>query len=173
MANRRAIVITGPVGSGKTTVMATLTDLMEEHNIPCAGIDMDHLRWFSPKQPGDPFGGEVGRQNLAFMAANYRTVGISTLFIADVVEQENDKSALQAALPDFEVQVFRLRVPMELINQRLKQRESEDRLSWYLDRAPELEQIMDDANVGDVIIEVGERNPREVAAEIARRLALI
>lgn len=170
---RRAIVITGPVGSGKTTVMAVLTELLEERNMPCAGIDMDHLRWFFPKQPGDPFGGEVGRQHLSYMAASYRSLGIPILFIADVIEQDNDKSALQLALPDFEVVVIRLRVPMKLINQRLRQRESNERLQWYLDRAPELEQIMSDANVGDIVIGVGERTPREVAAEIARRLGLI
>ena len=83
MQNRQAIVITGPVGSGKTTVMAAITEIMQEQNQSCAGIDMDHLRWFFPKQPGDPFGGDVGRKNLAFLAADYRSIGIPVLAIAD------------------------------------------------------------------------------------------
>lgn len=171
--NRKAIVITGPVGSGKSTIMATLTDLLEEREIPNAGIDMDHLRWFYPKAPGDPFGGEIGRKNLAFVAANYRSLGISTLILADVVEHENSKQELQAALPDYPIEVVRLKVPMHLIEERLKVRESPEHLQWYLNRAPELERIMEDAAVGDVVIEVGKRSPREVGEKILLKLNLI
>lgn len=170
---RRALIITGPVGSGKTTVMAALTELLEKHHKPCAGIDMDHFRWFFPKQPGDPFGGEVGRQHLAFIAGNYRSLGIPTLAIADVVENEDGRQKMVETLPDFEVQVIRLRVPMDLIEKRLRIREQNEHLNWYLDRAPELERIMDMGKVGDVVIDVGERAPEEVAAEIARRYGLI
>lgn len=173
LPQRYAFVITGPVGSGKSSVMAELTGLLEQHNKPSAGIDMDHLRWFFPKQPGDPFGGNVGRQNLAFIAANYRALGIPTLVIADVIENEEGRKRMVDALPDFDLQVIRLRVPLELIEKRLRQRESSENLQWYLDRAPELERIMDARNVGDVVIDVGERPAREVAAEIARRYGLI
>lgn len=170
---RYAFVITGPVGSGKTSVMAALTELLEKHNKPSAGIDMDHLRWFFPKQPGDPFGGNVGRQNLGFIAANYRTLGIPVLAIADVIENEEGRQRMIETLPDFDLQVIRLRVPMELIERRLRERESHETIQWYLNRAPELERIMDAQNVGDVIIEVGERIAAEVAVEIARRYRLI
>ena len=170
---RHAFIITGPVGSGKTSVMAALTELLEQHNKPSAGIDMDHLRWFFPKQPGDPFGGHVGRQNLAFIAANYRSLGIPVLAIADVVENEQGRQQMVEALPDYNVQVVRLRVPMHLIEKRLRHREQNEHLHWYLDRAPELEQIMDERNVGDFVVDVGERSAQEVAAEIARRYGLI
>lgn len=173
MENRHAVIITGPVGSGKTTVMAALTEILEEQNKPCAGIDMDHLRWFFPKQPGDPFGGEVGRKNLAFLAANYRSVGVPVLAIADLVAKETDRQKLVNALPDFTVHVIRLSVPMELVEQRLRERETMERLPWYLDRAPKLERMMDDRNVGDIVIDVGERPARDVATEIARRLQLL
>lgn len=170
---RRAFIITGPVGSGKTTVMAALTELLEKHNQPNAGIDMDHFRWFFPKQPGDPFGGEVGRQHLAFIAANYRSLGIPTLAIADVIENEEGRQKMVETLPDYDVQVIRLRVPMDLIEKRLRIREQNEHLNWYLDRAPELERLMNTGNIGDVVIDVGERTPEEVAAEIARRFRLL
>lgn len=170
---RYALIITGPVGSGKTTVMAALTELLEKHNQPSAGIDMDNLRWFFPKQPGDPFGGFVGRQHLAFIAANYRALGIPVLAIADVIENEEGRQQMVETLPDYEVQVIRLRVPMELIEKRLRVREKDEHLHWYLERAPELERIMDTRNVGDVVIDVGARPASEVAAEIARRFGLI
>lgn len=171
--HRQAIIITGPVGAGKTTVMATLADVLEQHSQPVAAIDMDMLRWFYPRQPGDPFGGFVGRQHLAFMAANYRTLGISTLVVADVIENYHDREAMVEALPGFTVQVIRLQVPMDLIDQRLRQRDSGEHLQWCLERAPELQHIMEAANVGDTVIDVGTRTPWEIANEIARRLGLI
>lgn len=172
-SNFGAIIITGPVGSGKTSVMAELTQLLEQHNKPVAGIDMDHLRWFFPRPVSDPFGGCVGRQHLAFMAANYHAIGIPTLVVADVIENEAGRQQMIEALPDFPVTVVRLRVSMNLIEQRLRHRESPETLAWYLARAPELERIMDDNSIGDVVIDVGERTAREVAAEIARRLGLL
>lgn len=171
--NRRAIVVTGPVGAGKSTIMATLTDLLEEHGIPNAGVDMDHLRWFYPRQDGDPFGGEIGRKHLAYVVSSYREMGINTLVIADVTENEGDKATLQSALDGFPVVVVRLKVSMDLIAQRLTVRESEENLQWYLDRAPQLERIMEEASVGDLIIDVGERNPRQIAEDIATQLNLI
>lgn len=170
---RYALIITGPVGSGKTSVMTALTELLEKHNKPAAGIDMDHLRWFFPRPAGDPFGSAVGRQHLAFMAANYRSLGIPVLAIADVIENETGRQKMAETLPDYEVQVIRLRVPMELIEQRLRLRESPETLEWYLHRAPELERILDTNQVGDYIVDVGERPVQEVAAEIARRYGLI
>lgn len=168
-----AIVITGPVGAGKTTIMSSLTSLLEEQFQPCAGVDMDHLRWFYPKEPGDHFGGAIGRKHLAYLAASYRSLGIPVLVIADVVEHDNDRRAMAAALEGYDLHVVRLRVPMHLLENRLRQRESEENLPWYLNRAPELERIMNDANVGDTIIDVGERDPRDVAVEIAERLHLL
>lgn len=169
----QAILITGPVGSGKTSVMTALTVLLEKHNRPAAGIDMDHLRWFFPRPPKDPFGSEVGRQHLAFMAANYRSLGIPVLAIADVIEHEEDRQKMVEALPDYDLHVIRIHVPLHLVEQRLRVRESPETLNWYLNRAEELEQIMEINSVGDWVIDVGERTPHEVAAEIARRYGLI
>lgn len=173
MENRHAVIVTGPVGSGKTTVMATLTEILEEHNKSCAGIDMDHLRWFFPKLPGHPYGGQVGRKNLAFLAANYRSVGVNVLAIADLIPGMEDQKKLVKALPDFNVHVIRLSVPMELVERRLRERESLERLPWYLDRAPKMERMMDARNLGDIVIDVGERTARDVATEIAERLNLL
>lgn len=173
MENRHAVIVTGPVGSGKTTVMASLTEILEEHHKSCAGIDMDHLRWFFPKQPGHPYGGEVGRKNLAFLAGNYRSVGVNVLAIADLIPGKEDRDKLVKALPDFNVHVIRLSVPMELVEKRLRERESLERLPWYLDRAPKMERMMDARNVGDIVIDVGERAARDVATEIAQRLDLL
>lgn len=168
-----AIVITGPVGVGKSTVMAALTQLLEDQDRACAGIDMDYLRWFYPKEPDDRFRTAVGYKHLAFMAASYRSLGIPVLVIADVVEHASGRQALADAMNGYDLHIVRLRVPMHLLAERLRQRESAETLPWYLHRAPELEQIMNDADIGDTIIEVGARTAQEVACEIAQRLNLL
>lgn len=173
MSRGLAIIITGTVGVGKTTTMAALTAYLEDHGVSCAGIDMDALRWFYPHPEGDRFGSSVGRKHLAYLAASYHELGIPLLVLADVVEQENDRSALAAAMPQYDVHVVRLRLGLDAVADRLRQREDPERLAWYVHRAPELEAIQDEAGVGDTIINIGDRSPREIANLLADQLHLL
>lgn len=173
MDRGRAIIITGTVGVGKTTTMAALTAYLEDHDVPCAGIDMDALRWFYPHPEGDRFGSAVGRKHLAYLAASYHELGIPLIVLADVVEHDNDRDALVAAMPQFDVHVVRLRLGMDAVLAQLRQREAPERLPWYLHRAPELEAIQDAANVGDTIIDIGDRTPGEIAELIVDKLRLL
>ncbi|MCA9834211.1 MAG: zeta toxin family protein [Thermomicrobiales bacterium] len=170
---QRAIVITGPVGAGKTSTMWALADLLQAHDLSCAGIDMDTLRRYHPQPSDDPFGNRLGRKHLAFMAASYFGAGIERVILADVVETTDDREALALAMGDPGLIVVRLRVPMDTLRQRLHGRESAERLPWYLNRAVELEEILDANAIGDLIVEVTEQPPHHVAHEIAARLGLI
>lgn len=171
----RAIVITGPVGAGKSTIAAVLSDLLEEHEIPHGMIDVDYVRWCYPAPPEDRFHSSLGRKNTAAVAANYREAGARVIVLADVVEHQEQRAEYEMAIPDAEVSIVRLRVPMELIAERLRvrQQDSEASLEWHLRRAPELEAIMSERKIGDLVIDVGRRAPQEVASEIAMRLGLI
>lgn len=173
MSRGRAIIITGTVGVGKTTTMAALTGWLEDLGVSCAGIDMDALRWFYPHPEGDRFGSAIGRKHLAYLAASYHELGIPLIVLADVVERENDRSALAAAMPQYDVHVVRLRLGMDAVSMRLRQREDPERVDWYLQRAPELEAIQDDAEVGDTVIDIDDRSPREIAVEIATVMRLV
>lgn len=166
----KAIIITGSVGSGKTTTMGALTELLEDRNISCAGIDMDYLRWFHPHAPGDRFGTSVGLKHLSLLAESYCELGIPLLILADVIE--DSVAAHQLALPDYDVTVVRLHVPVEEMHARLRQRESPQRVAWYLDRAIELQTIQDENEIGDVQIQVGDQSPEQVAREIDLLLGL-
>ncbi|MCO5229338.1 MAG: hypothetical protein M9934_13800 [Thermomicrobiales bacterium] len=173
MDRGRAIIITGTVGVGKTTTMAALTAYLEDHDVSCAGIDMDALRWFYPHPEGDRFGSSVGRKHLAYLAASYHELGIPLIVLADVVEHENDHRALAAAMPQYDIHVIRLRLGMDAVVDRLRQREDPERLAWYLHRAPELEAIQDDAGVGNMVIDIADHSPREIAMLIADNLHLL
>lgn len=167
------LVITGPVGAGKSTVAAALSALLERRDVRHAMIDQDHLRWIFPNPPGDPFAAAFGYRNLAAIWPNYRAAGIECLILADVVESRDQVAAYERAMPAAAVTVIRLDVPMALIIQRLERRERPGTIEWYRDRAPELQGIMERNGVADLVIAVGERTPEAVAHEIAVRRGVV
>ncbi len=75
-----------------------------------------------------------------------------------------------AAMPGTRVTVVRLVVPIPLVLERLDGRETGESLAWSQHRAPELHGIQERARVGDVVIDVGQRSPGEVAEEIMQRM---
>lgn len=170
MHRLQAIVITGPVGAGKTTTAMALSELLEQRDISCAMVDMDQLRWFHPRSPGDRFGSEVGFRHLDAMASTYRELQIPIFIIADVIETGVERH--QRAMPGYDVTVVRLDVDIENMHARLRQRETNDTYAWYENRAIELAGIMERNGIGDVVIRVHDETPQQVAQEIAERLGL-
>ena len=165
-----AIVITGPVGAGKTTTAMALAEMLEHGDISCAMVDMDQLRWFHPTPQGDPFGGVVGRKHVKYMAQTWRELGIPTVILADVIETSAGKQDLADALYGYELMVVRLNVGMDRLHARLRNRETERQIGWHLNRAQELQDIMIRNGVGDIVVDVEDENPEQVAAKIADRL---
>lgn len=171
MPTPTAIVITGPVGAGKTTTSMALAELLEHRDISCAMVDMDQLRWFHPTPKGDPFGSTVGHHHLEAMATTYRELNIPTFIIADVIETDTKRH--EKSLAGFDVIVVRLNVSMERLHDRLRKRETERQIAWHLNRAQELQDIMFANGIGDIVIDVADENPEQVAETIARELNLI
>jgi adenylylsulfate kinase len=162
------IVITGPVGIGKTAVSSAMSDLLIAANEPHALIDMDHLRMSFPRPPEDRFHMALGLRNLAALWANYRAAGAECLLLADVVESQADADAYRAAVPSAEVTVVRLLASRETLWSRLARRESGESLRWHQNRAVELAALMDKEAISDVLVETDEKTIPEVADEILR-----
>lgn len=167
------IVITGTVGVGKSTVMRALSEALEARGIRHAAIDQDALRMVHPYPDGEPFGATVGYRNLAAIWPNLVGYDVRLMIIADVVEDmASSCAAYVAAMPGARVTVIRLVVPIPLILRRLERRESGAGLEWHQRRAPELHGIQERENVGDLVINVGERPPHKIAEEIMGKLEL-
>lgn len=167
------VVITGPVGVGKSTVARALTDLLAEHAVRTAMVDMDYLRWLYPAHPDDRFSAYLGFRNLAAIWPNLLEAGASCVVLADVVEDMAQRETYKHLMPGSVVTIVRLNVPLDLVAQRLANRETGADLEWSLHRAPELQEIMERVGVGDLILDVGSRLPQAVATEIAHHLTLI
>ena len=163
----RALLITGTVGSGKTSVADALGDLLAEDKVANAVIDVDWLRRSWPCPPGDPFNGGITLRNLHAVARNYIETGVLRLVLAGVIESRAERDAYRAAL-GVPLAVCRLRVELRTVRQRLARRHADDAdwLRWHLDRSGELERILQRARVEDVAVGATENSVREVAQAV-------
>lgn len=159
------LIVTGPVGVGKTAVAAAISDQLEDAGVPHGMVDADQLRWCYPAPPGDRFRVALGLRNLAAVWANYRAEGAQRLVLADVVEDRSGVDRYQDAVPGAEIIVVRLRASLATIERQVRGRETGASLDWHLHRAAELTEIMDQNQVGDLLIETDGKPVDVIARE--------
>jgi predicted kinase len=164
------LVVTGPIGVGKTTVSQQLGSLLSAREIPHTVIDMDWLRDTWPQPADDRFNARLGFRNLADVARNSRAAGSGRFVIADVVESRRDHGRYREAIPGASVTVVRLTVDTAENRARIARRANGDDDPWEVERAAELVRIMEDNDVADLIIDTTGRPPGAIAREIATHL---
>ena len=166
----RVIVITGPVGSGKSTTAWALHGMLADERIPTALIDMDFLRCAWPQVT--EWNHQLGYDNFAAIAVNHQAIGVRCFIVADVVESLAQRAGYERAVPGAAVTIVRLDVPLDVIEKRLHNRETGDTVDWYLARSPELQDIMIRNNIGDIVVDIENHTPPEIALDIFTRLEL-
>ncbi len=160
------LIITGPVGVGKTTVASMVSELLEQAELAHACIDIDALRWHYPRLPGDPFSSQLAMKNLAAIWINFQEYGATHLVVADVIETRDELDRYRAAIPGAEIFVVRLRASLEMLAQRVRRREIGSGLEWHLARAPVLAAIMERNKVENLLVETDGKAVIEIAKEI-------
>lgn len=160
------LIITGPVGAGKTTVALMVAELLEQAGIAHACVDLDALRWHYPSLPEDPFSARLATRNLAAIWRNFQEYGATRLVVADVIETRDGLERYKSALPGADIFVARLRASLETLAQRVRQRETGAGLAWHLTRAPVLAEIMDRNRVENLLIETDGKSVQQIAEEI-------
>jgi adenylylsulfate kinase len=164
---RSALLITGTVGVGKTSVAGMVGDLLSEEGIANAVIDLDWLRRFWPGPADDPYNLALGLRNLRPMARNYVDAGAVRIVLAGVIETRVHRDLHQDAL-GMPLSVCRLRVDLPVIRARLAQRhEGEGAVrQWHLDRAGELDAILETAGVEDFTVDANDLSIPQTAAAV-------
>ncbi|MFC4079340.1 AAA family ATPase [Amycolatopsis samaneae] len=150
----RALLLTGPVGIGKSTVAEAVGELLAAAAVPHAVIDLDelHRRWPAPAD--DPFDLAMELRNLGALAGNYLGAGARRLVLAGVVESRADRRRYAEVLGT-ELTVCLLTADAAAIDRRLARRhgaEDTDGLRWHLARARELDGIFRRAGVEDFAV---------------------
>lgn len=163
----QALLITGTVGAGKTSVADAAGDLLADATIPNAVIDLDWLRRSWPSPPGDRFNFGMALRNLRSVARNFLDHGTVRLVMAGVVESREERRQYEDAV-GVDLIVCRLRVDLSTVRRRLTKRHQDtpDQLRWHLDRSGELDRILDRARVEDATVDANDGSVTEVAEAV-------
>jgi len=137
------LILHGPPGSGKTTISQTASELLRQHDIANAVIDLDYLAKIYPRK-------HVGimYRNLASIWPNYEEIGTIKIIIPTYL-QKGELEIVTNAAPANKTQVCEVLAPIEVLEERIKAREKRafqiklhlDYLHQYDSNGPSKEQI--------------------------------
>jgi len=154
------------VGVGKTTVGHAVHEILSAQQVPHAFLDVDRLGDTWP--PRGRFNQDTVFEALAALWPAYRTAGAARLVLAYVVENRAELARYAAALGPCTVTVVRLTASAATVARRIAARETGEALQWHLQRAGELDRILDNAQPYDAVVQNDGRAPHEVGQEVLR-----
>jgi chloramphenicol 3-O-phosphotransferase len=162
------LLITGPVGVGKTTTAHGVGDLLAAANLSYGIVDFDGLTLCYPPPADDPHNSRLGFRNLAVVWKHYAAAGTGRLIIARVIEARDELEQYRQAVPGADITVVRLRASDETLQERVLGRKIVTG-PRYVRRSLELARLMDDHQVEDYLVETSGRTVADVAHEVLRR----
>ena len=163
------LVITGPVGAGKSTIAVQAATLLREADVPHGLVDLDWIEQCWPVPADDPENERVSHRNLACMWANFRQAGADRLILARGLHDRRPLQRLTEAVPGARITVVRLRAPLAVLHERIRSREASDP-GWYLDAATHAAQVLEHADFEDHLVDNENRPATVVAAEVLHRV---
>jgi adenylylsulfate kinase len=105
------VLITGVYGSGKSSVAAEISYLLEHRRQPHALLDLDYLGWGGSNFDDHAAGLGLMLRNLAAVASNYREAGVGIFIVAYFIRNHEATGV--------SLRVVRMSVPLPDIEQRL------------------------------------------------------
>jgi len=87
------LVLTGPPGAGKTSVLTALSDTLSDADVPHAALEVEALRWTHP-----PLSLEEEMRHLRTVCGLLRDSGHRVLIIARTIEDDAEMAAVLRAI---------------------------------------------------------------------------
>jgi hypothetical protein len=160
------LIVTGPVGVGKSAVLHEADRLLIDAEIPHATLVFEEIARCWPAPEDDRWSERLAYRNLASLWSNFAARGADRLLLERIIERRAQLRGLLEAIPGSQVTVVRLHAPLALIEERVRMSEPfpDEELSAARWLAPQ----MDRWAVEDHLVENGRRPLREVASEALR-----
>ena len=114
----QGVLITGTYGTGKSSVVEELAELLEDAGLFYGAIDLDYLIWFDA-DVDDERREKIFLSNVAAVVRNYIDAGIERFLMALAIRDRAQLEAIRGAVP-VPLKVVRLCVPFSKIEARLR-----------------------------------------------------
>ena len=158
------LIITGTMGSGKTTVLAEASDILTLRHVVHAAIDLDTLGL--AHLPSAARNDGVMYRNLESVFKNYASLGVRRFMVARAMGGRAELELCRDIMLATNTIVCRLTASIEVMQQRVKMRESGVSQREYVARVAELNAILDGARLEDFNLSNEGRSLTEVAHEM-------
>jgi hypothetical protein len=158
------LIITGSMGAGKTSILGEASDILALRGIVHAAIDLDALGLGHIPSAASNDG--VMYRNLQSVCENYASLGVKRVLLARAMEDRAELELCRGAVSATNTVVCRLTASLEVMEQRVKRRESGVLQREYVARVAKLNDILDLARLEDFTISNENRSLSEVAYEM-------
>jgi hypothetical protein len=160
------LLVTGPIGVGKTAVLREADALLIEAGFGHATVELEEIARCWPNAIEGSRTAFV-YQNLAALWSNFVAIGASRLLLSALVEQRSDLHLVSEAIPEAAITVVRLHARLSALEQRIRLREPAD---------PEEELVgarwwskhFSEVRVEDHVVETENRPVGQIAREVLR-----
>lgn len=162
-----SIFVNGTVGVGKSTLADALSAAEGRSH---AVIDLDAIRRLAPAPSSDRFNHELELLNLQSLTDNYRAAGAKRFIVAGVIEAEAEIPHYVDALRSEGMFVCRLVARSDVLESRLRFRHRDDPegLIWHLARVEELSNVLEAADLDDLVLDSSDMPAVELAVAVRR-----
>lgn len=160
------VVVTGPIGVGKTAVLHEADSLLIEADARHATVELEEIArcWTEASTISRP---SFVDGNLAALWSNFAAVGATRLLLAGLVEQRIEVERISGAVPGAVVTVARLHAPLAVVERRIRLREPASP-DGEVDGARWWTRHYEHEHPEDYVVETDQRPVREVAREVLR-----
>jgi len=161
------VVITGPPGVGKTSVLTALVDLLTDDDVAHAAIELETLIWTHPA-----LSDHLWFAHVKSTCDLYRAAGHRLLLVAETLETDEDRIQLLDAVGADGYLLVRLEAQPDTLAQRLTEREPTtwSGLPGLVEHSQELALTMPQLSCVELVLSTEDQQAEAVAGRIRAAL---